>query len=400
VTFGTLALIVLAGLAGPMLARVPGLSAPIVVGEIAAGVLIGKTGFGWVNTADPTLQFLSSIGFALLMLVVGTHLPLREPGLRAALGRGATATVLSFLIAVPCAWALARAAGVNHPGMIVLLLATSSAAVAMPIIRDAGLVGRTALVATAWIALADIATIIGLPIVFAAGQVARVITGGVIVTACAVATFFALRFLHGVPVVHALRRDSKHRGWAVDLRISLLVLFVLAWIAERFSVSVLVAGFSAGAILAFLGEPRRVAWQLIGVGEGFFIPLFFVSLGARLQFRGLFDQPRNLVLLGLLVIAIGAVHVVVAVTIRVPVAIGLLASAQLGVPAAVASLALQRNYLQPGAAAAVITAAVLSLGMSAVGAARLRPGARGGDPSTAPPDTAAIAQPDAPGQPA
>ena len=108
-TFGVLTLIVACGLAGPLLAGATRLAVPIVVGEIAAGVVIGRTGFGEINTGDPTIVFLADAGFAMLMFVVGTRLPLRDPGLRRAL-RGATiATVLSF-----AGWVVLAEAGASY----------------------------------------------------------------------------------------------------------------------------------------------------------------------------------------------------------------------------------------------------------------------------------------------
>jgi len=124
-TFGVLTLIVACGLAGPLLAGATRLAVPIVVGEIAAGVVIGRTGFGEINTGDPTIVFLADAGFAMLMFVVGTRLPLRDPGLRRALRGGLIATSLSFAIAVPGAWVLADATPVKHPAVFVLLLAAS-----------------------------------------------------------------------------------------------------------------------------------------------------------------------------------------------------------------------------------------------------------------------------------
>src|SRR5690242_10902225 len=98
-TFGTLTLIVVAGLAGPALAGLRGRAVPAVVGEIVAGVVIGASGFGWIDATDPVLEFLAAVGFAMLMFVVGTRLPLRDPNLRAALGRAFAATVFAFLCA-------------------------------------------------------------------------------------------------------------------------------------------------------------------------------------------------------------------------------------------------------------------------------------------------------------
>ena len=84
-SFGILTLIVACGLVGPLLSGATRLAVPVVVGEIAAGVLVGQTGLREINPADPTVVFLSAVGFAMLMFVVGTHLPLRDAGLRQAL---------------------------------------------------------------------------------------------------------------------------------------------------------------------------------------------------------------------------------------------------------------------------------------------------------------------------
>jgi hypothetical protein len=58
----------------------------------------------------------------------------------------------------------------------------------------------------------------------------------------------------------------------------------------------------------------------------------------------------------------------------------LLASAQLGVPAAVVSVGLQSGILAPGQGAAIVGAAALSIGVAAVGAYRLGPTAACGVP--------------------
>ena len=54
--FGTLAIIAAAGLIGPLLALRSGWNIPVVLGELAAGLVLGSTGFGWLDAADPTLN--------------------------------------------------------------------------------------------------------------------------------------------------------------------------------------------------------------------------------------------------------------------------------------------------------------------------------------------------------
>jgi len=370
-SFAALALVVAAGLVGPVLASARRTAPPVVIGEILAGVAIGHSGLRWIDPAQPVLAGLAQIGFALLMFVVGTHLPLRDPTLPSVLGRGALLTVTGGGLAVAAGLAVARLSDLHRPAVLAVLIAASSAAVALPVLHDLGRTDRQVLTTTAWIALADALTVLAVPLVMARGSVLRVLMGGGLVVGAATVLYAAARLVAGWPRVQWARHQSHQRGWALDLRVSLLALFALAWVATRFGTSVLVAGFAAGAAVALLGEPRRVAQQLVGLGEGFAIPLFFVHLGAQLDLGAMFRSSGSLALAGLLAGASVAVHVVAAVVWRLPLGAGLVAAAQLGVPAAVVSVGLGTGALTPGQGAAVLAAALVSLVAAAVGSARL-----------------------------
>ena len=101
------------------------------------------------------------------------------------------------------------------------------------------------------------------------------------------------------------------------------------------------------------------------------IPLFFVHLGAQLDLAALFRSPHALGLAGVLAGGAVAVHVTGALLFRLPVGAGLLASAQLGVPAAVVSIGLATRQLSAAQGAAVMAAALVTLGACAAGGALL-----------------------------
>ncbi|MDQ1435248.1 MAG: hypothetical protein QOF59_2064, partial [Actinomycetota bacterium] len=83
ITYGTLALIVAIGLLGPILTLLPTRFAPpVVIGEIVAGVIFGRTGTRTIVATQPTLAFLADIGFALLMFIVAINLPIHDRRLR------------------------------------------------------------------------------------------------------------------------------------------------------------------------------------------------------------------------------------------------------------------------------------------------------------------------------
>ena len=71
-TFAPLLLVVgLAFVVPLVLSRLKRLRLPIIVGEILAGILVGRSGLGWVGHEDPLLHLLAQLGFVFLMFLSG-----------------------------------------------------------------------------------------------------------------------------------------------------------------------------------------------------------------------------------------------------------------------------------------------------------------------------------------
>lgn len=47
---------------------------PIVVGEIVAGIVVGRSGFNLIKGHDPVLDLLSELGFVFLMFLAGMEI--------------------------------------------------------------------------------------------------------------------------------------------------------------------------------------------------------------------------------------------------------------------------------------------------------------------------------------
>jgi Kef-type K+ transport system membrane component KefB len=371
VSFEILLVVVLAGLGGPLLAVTAGRFVPVVIGEILAGILVGPQVLGAVHPANGTLSFLGDVGFAMLMLTAGMHLPLRDPRLLAALRSGGLLAGAVCLLAIPGGLLAAGIAGTGHAAVYAVVLASGSAAVLLPALQEAGVAGPEAMIVMAQVTIADVLTILSVPIVLQPSRVGHAALGGLLVAAAAVVLLGAARLLRGSEWLGHVRHLSKRRHWALDLRVSLLVLFLLAWIAQRGGTSILVAGFGAGVMVAAVGGPKRLSVQMRGVADGFFIPLYFVVLGARLDLGGLVNDPTMLALAGALVALNVLIHLIAVALARRPVAAGLAATAQLGVPAAVASLGLAEHVLSASAATAIVVSALVSLGICTLGVERL-----------------------------
>lgn len=372
--FATLALISLVAVLGPLLATPRRWHLPVVLGELVAGIVFGRTGFDQLQVNDPTFRFLADIGFALIMFVSGSHVPIRDENLRRALRVGLTRAVAVGFVAAALGFACAEAFGTGHAGVYAVLMASSSAAFVLPVIDSLRLGSEPVLQLLPQIAIADAACIVALPLVIDPSHAGRATLGALAVIGCALAAFVVLRHLER----HGLRRRahklSEDRKFALELRVNLVILFAMSAVAVKTHVTIMLAGFTFGLVVAAIGEPRRLARQLFALTEGFLGPLFFVWLGASLDLRALGHRP-SYVVLG---VALGVGAVLAHATMRVtgqPLTVATLAAAQLGVPVGAATIGSQLNLLKPGEPAALLLGALVTVLLATVaGALAVRAG--------------------------
>ena len=366
-SFRLLTLVCLAGILGPILAVSRRWGLPVVVGELLAGIALGPIGAGVLHPADATFSFLATIGFALVMFVAGSHIPVRDRSLRRALPVGTARMLLVGAVAVPVAWVIARVFGTGHVALYAVLLASSSAALVLPIVDGLGLQGPAVLQLLPQVAVADAACIVALPLALDPARAGRAAIGALLLVACSAVLYLVLREADRRGWRKKLHHLSERRKFALELRINLAALFALAAVAQAGQVSIMLAGFSFGLVVAAIGEPRRLARQFFAVTEGFFGPLFFIWLGASLELNSLAARPA---LIGLgLALGLGAVAVhLVTSLVGQPVPLAALAAAQLGVPVAAATLGTQAHLLATGVPAALILGALVTIGVASVAA--------------------------------
>jgi Kef-type K+ transport system membrane component KefB len=385
-TFTALALVALAGAFGVVLALPERWHLPVVLGELLAGIALGTTGVRVLHAGDPTFTFLADIGFALIMFVAGSHVPVRDPLLRKGIGIGLARAAAVGVAAVALAFVVATAFGTGHVALYAVLMASSSAAIVLPIIDSLALTGPSVVLMLPQVAIADAACIVALPLALDPAHALRAGFGALAVAGCAGVVYLVLRRLEDMGARRRAHKLSARRGFALEMRIQLAILFALAALATRTHISIMLAGFTFGIAVAAVGEPRRLSRQLFAITEGFLGPLFFVWLGASLDLR---DLARHPAYIGVgLALGLGAVLAHCAVrAVGQPVAIGALAAAQLGVPVAAATLGTQLHLLKPGQPAALLLAALVTIGIAAASASHLagRPATDGQpDPDTSP----------------
>jgi Kef-type K+ transport system membrane component KefB len=366
VSFTVLAVICLVGLLGPLLALPRQWHLPIVLGELVAGVVLGRTGFGYLHADNETFTFLADIGFALVMFVAGTHVPVRDRRLRPALRTGIVRALVIGAVAVGLGYAVAALVGTDHAPLYAVLMASSSAAVILPVKESVGLGGDQVLALLPQIALADAACIVLLPLAIDPSHAVRAGLGALAVIACGIAVYVAFAWVEGSGWRNRVHDISEERAFAIELRVSLTVLFAIAALAVALHVSIMLAGFAVGLAVSAVGEPRRVAKQLFAVTEGFFGPVFFVWLGASLEIRALGSHPAMIGLGACLGLGALLAHLVVRL-LGEPVPLTMLAAAQLGVPVAAATIGGQLGLLEAGEGSALVLGALVTLAVAVAG---------------------------------
>ncbi|WP_256939941.1 cation:proton antiporter [Arthrobacter sp. BF1] len=233
-TFPLLAVICAAALLGPLLAVPRRWRVPIVVGELLAGILIGRSGLALVDPAEPAFAFLADVGFALVMFVAGSHVPLTDASLRSSLSKAA------FRLAAIAGIGVAVLFDRGQAPLYAVLMASSPAAMVLPMVTSLGLRGPGVLATMAQVAMADILAIVALPLAMDPSAAGRTALGAAAVLAGAAVVYFVLREGELRGAQQRLHRVSEKRKFALELRLQLVVLFALA-------------GFSFGLAVAAVG---------------------------------------------------------------------------------------------------------------------------------------------------
>ncbi len=366
-SFAILALICAAGVVGPLLAVSHRWGLPVVVGELLVGIAVGPMVLNRLDPTEPTFAFLAQIGFALVMFVAGSHVPISDRRLRGALPIGLFRAVLVGVASVPVALLISHVFDTGHAALYAVLMSSSSAALILPIVDALHLEGPPVLQLLPQVAVADAACIVALPLAIEPSRAGRAGLGALAVMASALVAFVVLREAERRGWRQDLHDLSERRKFALELRINLAILFGLAAIAQEMHVSIMLAGFAFGLVVAAVGEPRRLARQLFAVTEGFFGPVFFVWLGTSLDLRALGQRPSLIVLGVALGVGAALAHLVTR-AVGQPALFGALAAAQLGVPVAAAALGSQSHLLANGEPAALILGAMITIAIASVAA--------------------------------
>jgi len=280
-----------------------------VLGYLAAGLVIGPTGFALIGNVEDVMHF-AEFGVVLLLFIIG--LELRPQRLwtmrRRVFGFGTAQVLLSAGLLTMVA--LGLAVTVREAVLIGLVLALSSTAFALQILEEnRDLTARYGRLGFSMLLFQDLAVIPLLAVIpFMTADAAAPADSAVFLgIAEAVAVIAAFVVVGHYFLQYALRLVARSRTREVFHALALLTVIGSALIMEAAGLSMSLGAFLAGVLLAD-SEYRHEMEANIEPFKGLLLGLFFISVGMSVDIALLLERPGVVATLVLaLMIAKGAV---------------------------------------------------------------------------------------------
>jgi Kef-type K+ transport system membrane component KefB len=296
-TVGTLVLIGLAAVLSPILSELTGkLAVPDVVIEIVLGIIIGPAVLA-IAHPDSVVTAFSDMGLSYLMFLAGFELNLariRGRSLRLA----AMGWAMSLGIALLVAGVLVTIGTVLDAVVVGLALTTTALGTLLPILRDAGLLeGAFGSRMMAIGSVGEFGPIVGVAILLDHRDPGLTTLLLVLFVVVAVATTLAAARPHPPKVIRLLHRHLQSSA-QLPIRVAVLFIFGLVYLAFRLGLDVLLGAFAAGIVVRLFvrGEDSGIVkGKLEAIGFGFLVPIFFIVSGMNFHLAALTSSPSALV---------------------------------------------------------------------------------------------------------
>jgi Kef-type K+ transport system membrane component KefB len=281
------------------------LGMPALIGELAAGVMLGDYVLGVVSTSNHVLMSFAEMGVIFLMFHVGLEIRVKD---LFAVGR--TAVLVGLLgVLFPLVMGLGTMLLLGYQMVESLFIATAilatSVGISVKVLQDLGLIKhKVAYIVLGAAVLDDILALIVLAVVrgLASGKFQTVEFGLLVAESIAFVGFLTM---WGPKLA---RRTKK---WVERLNIpegpfviSVILCLGLAELADVIGLAAIIGSFMAGIVIDEMAGVYDLENKVKYVNE-FLLPFFFVMMGAHLDPRA-FLRPNLL----LLIVVISVVAVV------------------------------------------------------------------------------------------
>jgi Kef-type K+ transport system membrane component KefB len=282
---------------------------PAVLGELIGGVVVGVSGLHLVDPHDVTIHLLSELGVILLLFLIGLETDLKK--LMEVGGSATTVALVGVVLPFIGGFVFGRVLGMTTMVALFLgaALTATSVGITARVLSDLGHLQDPESQVVLGAAVVD--DIIGLVLL----TVVSTLAGGGTLTALGIVRivlvafgFVILAIVIGSKLapmlIRAIDRIEMNRGLFFA---ALVFAFLLAYLADIAGSAVIIGAFAAGLVLARTDPGKDIEREVHEVAQ-FFVPIFFVVVGAAVDLRSINPvdpQARRYLLIGLALTVIG-----------------------------------------------------------------------------------------------
>ncbi|TCO74947.1 monovalent cation:proton antiporter family protein [Marinisporobacter balticus] len=381
ISYNSLLIIILLATFVPfIIKKMKWLPIPIVVGEVIAGMIIGKSGFNLIEETA-WLNFLYTFGFAFLMFLSGLEI---DFNLIKSTGKTSQEkwykkpfTLASFLfmgtlfLAYSIAYILKQFHFIANIPLITLIFSTTSLGIVVPTLKEKNLLhgayGQIILLAAL---IADFATMVLVTVYISLYTSAA---GYKVFLVLLLFIAFFVFYKMGLKIAgKKIIEDLSHATSQIKVRGAFSLILIFIALAQSLGTEIILGTFLAGLIVSLLdeGDHSDLSVKLDAIGYGFFIPIFFIMVGANFDIRSVINNPKSIYLLPALLVAVYAVKIIPAFILKMKFSLkaslsaGFLLSSRLSLIIATSAIGLKLNIISKETNGTIILVAILTCTVS------------------------------------
>ncbi len=290
-----------------------------VLGYLLAGILIGPFGLELVGSEREELMHFAEMGVVMMLFLIGLELEpeqfwaMRRSILGLGIGQMGLTTLLlgALFLFLGWSWPIALT--------VALALSMSSTAIVLQTLKERGnarsVMGQSAFSVLLFQDIAVIPILALLPLLVRSDTSSQVGTlthsqiedlpgwlQTLVVVGAVGSLFFFGRYIF-IPILRAVAKTRLHELFTAA---SLLLVLAISFLMQIIGLSPALGAFLAGVVLAN-SEFRHELESDISPFKGLLLGLFFIGVGASLNFDLVLDTPGHISILVLLVICIKAI---------------------------------------------------------------------------------------------
>ena len=364
---------------------------PIVVAEIIAGIIIGKSGLDLVDVDNAWLALLSSLGLIFLMFLSGLEIDFDSFKVKKEKVAKKTkqfnpffiSTIvfaLMLLLSYGLSMVLVSLGMIDDAFFMTIILSTISLGIVVPVLKERKVIntelGQTVLLIAV---ISDFVTMILFAYYLAYKNGDTTIVWWILLLlGLVIFLYYFLDYYRkksNFDLLDALKRGTAQIGTRGVF--ALILLFVA--LSETMGVENILGAFLAGVVVSLLSPDRNFVHQLDSFGYGFLIPIFFVMVGVEFDFKSLFENPSILLLIPVVLLFLFLARMLPTLLIRrwfpwkETISSGVLLTSTLSLAIVAATVSLQMGIISEGMNSAIVLVAILTCFVSPILFARISP---------------------------